>query len=87
MRLSGLANYLDVLVSNEDVKHSKPDPEMYVKAMELLGVSPKETLILEDNEHGIAAARASGAHVMVIGVPNDVVYGRIVDSMAKAERV
>jgi beta-phosphoglucomutase len=87
VRLSGLANYLDVLVSNEDVKHSKPDPEMYVKAMELLGVSPKETLILEDNEHGIAAARASGAHVMVIGVPNDVVYGRIVDSMAKAERV
>ncbi|MBJ7441181.1 MAG: HAD family phosphatase [Sphingopyxis sp.] len=87
MRLSGLTTYLDVLVSNEDVQRSKPDPEMYVKAMGLLGVSPEETLILEDNEHGIAAARASGAHVMVIGVPDDVQYGRIVDSISRLEAV
>nr|WP_314432893.1 HAD family phosphatase [uncultured Brevundimonas sp.] len=77
MRLGRLDSYLDVLVSNEDVSQAKPHPEMYLQAMASLGVAPEETLILEDNEHGIAAARSSGAHVMVIGTPDDVLYKRI----------
>jgi HAD superfamily hydrolase (TIGR01509 family) len=77
MRLARLEEYLDLMVSNEDVKRPKPDPEMYQVAFARLGVSPSEVLVLEDNEHGIAAARASGAHVMVVGSPDDVRYSRI----------
>ena len=77
MSLSGLTPNLDIIVSNEDVQKAKPDPEMYLKAMAQLGAMPSETLILEDNEHGIAAARASGAHVMIVGTPADVRYDRI----------
>ena len=65
------------MFSNEDVEVGKPDPEMYFVAMNALDVAPGETLILEDNEHGIAAAMASGAHVMKIGVPSDVTYSAI----------
>jgi len=57
---------------------------MYLKAMSELGVQPHETLILEDNEHGIQAARASGAQVLVIGTPDDVEYARIKQAMAEA---
>lgn len=84
MELSDLSQHLDLIVSNEDVSKAKPDPEMYLKAMSELGVQPHETLILEDNEHGIQAARASGARVLVIGTPDDVEYARIKQAMAEA---
>jgi len=84
MELSDLSRHLDLIVSNEDVSKAKPDPEMYLKAMSELGVQPHETLILEDNEHGIQAARASGAQVLVIGTPDDVEYARIKQAMAEA---
>jgi len=66
MTRSNLMEYLDIVLSNEDVAHPKPDPEIYLAAMRGLGVAPHETLIVEDNDHGVKAARASGAHVMVV---------------------
>jgi len=66
MEKSDLERYLDLQLSNEDVAKSKPDPEIYIKAMDLVGVSPQETLIVEDNPHGVAAARASQARVLVV---------------------
>lgn len=77
MRLSNLDKYLDLIVSNQDVTRAKPDPEMYETAMARFGLSPHECLILEDNEHGIAAARSSKGHVMVVGSVWDVVYDNI----------
>ena len=69
MELAGLRKYLSIMYSNEDVKKGKPDPEMYIKAMNDLEVEPSETLILEDNENGIAAAVASGAHLLIVVSP------------------
>lgn len=72
MQRSRLDGYLDLMLSNEDVSKAKPDPEIYITAMNRLGVEPSETLIVEDNEHGVRAARASGAHVFVVGTVEDV---------------
>jgi beta-phosphoglucomutase-like phosphatase (HAD superfamily) len=58
--------YMDFTLSNEDVKQGKPDPEIYLKAISLLGLAPQECLIVEDNENGVRAARCSGAHVMQV---------------------
>ena len=85
MDKSALAGYLDAVVSNQDVVRAKPDPEIYRKAMTLLKVEPEETLVVEDNAHGIAAARASGANVMVVADPNDVTWDRILKSISAAE--
>lgn len=82
-----LSQYLDLQLSNEDVEHAKPAPDIYLKAMEMLGVTPEETLILEDNEHGIAAAKASGAHLLVIGDPSDLTYANIMTRIAEIEAV
>lgn len=66
MELSGLNKYLDLVLSNEDVKNCKPDPEMYLKAIQYFDLKPNECLILEDNENGIKAAKASGANLLII---------------------
>jgi HAD superfamily hydrolase (TIGR01509 family) len=71
MDRAGLVRYFDVLISNEDVKHPKPDPEMYLAAMEGLGCAPDECLIIEDNENGIRAARASGGHLLIVDSVQD----------------
>jgi len=76
----------DIILSNQDVTKSKPDPEIYVTCMKRLEVSPRETLIIEDNEHGIKAAVASGAHLMTVQSIYDVTYVRIMERIEALNR-
>jgi HAD superfamily hydrolase (TIGR01509 family) len=85
MELAQLAPYLELTLSNEDVQHPKPAPDIYNEAIRRLGLTPRECLIVEDNDHGIAAARASGAHVLVVGTVYDVTYDRIQAAIREAE--
>lgn len=85
MSLAQLDGFLDLQLSNEDVAHPKPDPEIYNKAMAYFGLGPSECLIVEDNEHGIAAAQASGAHVMAVRSPEDVTHERLMAAIRAAE--
>jgi HAD superfamily hydrolase (TIGR01509 family) len=59
-----IKNLFDLILSNEDVKNSKPNPEIYWSAMKYFGVTPEETLIIEDSPNGIRSANSSGAHVL-----------------------
>jgi beta-phosphoglucomutase len=77
MAKSGLSQYVETMVSNEDVTTPKPDPEIYFAAMERMRAEPESTLIVEDNENGIRAAHASGANVMAVRSPKDVNYSNI----------
>ena len=85
MERANLAPYLDAILSNQDVEHAKPHPEIFQVAMRRLDVAPADTLVVEDNPHGVEAARASGAHVMVVQSPVDVVYDRIVERIHAVE--
>ena len=77
MQKAALEQNFEFYVSNQDVKNGKPDPEMYNKAIKELGLTPKECMIVEDNENGIKAARASCAWVMEVDVVEDVNYQNI----------
>jgi beta-phosphoglucomutase len=85
MERSNLLQYLDFYLSNEDVNKSKPDPEIYLTAINRLGLLPSDCLILEDNEHGIAAAKASGGHLMEITSVEDVNYQNIRQRISEIE--
>ena len=61
MRYLGIDDQIDGLLSSEDVEHPKPAPDAFLKAMEIEGVTPAETLIFEDSDVGLRAAEASGA--------------------------
>ena len=63
-----LKDTFKVIVSGDDVKNSKPDPEVYLLAAKWLDRNPEECLVLEDSTNGIAAAKSSG--MKVIGVKN-----------------
>lgn len=65
----GLLAFFDQVFSNEDVKNQKPHPEIYLKCMIDAGVSPDETLIVEDSKHGRECAVKSGANVMEVDSP------------------
>lgn len=66
LKKTGQLEFMEFILSNEDVQNNKPAPDCYVLAMEKLGVSPEETLIVEDSEKGKKAAYASGAHVLEV---------------------
>lgn len=61
-----LMHYFDVIMSGQEVKESKPSPDVYLKVMEELGVKSTETLIIEDSEKGIQAGVSSKADVWAI---------------------
>ena len=50
----------DLILAGEDVTHGKPDPEIYLKAAEKLGVRVEECLVFEDSDVGLEAARRAG---------------------------
>jgi beta-phosphoglucomutase-like phosphatase (HAD superfamily)/dTDP-glucose pyrophosphorylase len=77
----GVIEHMDLILSNEDVKNSKPHPEMYWKAMSMMSVLPEETLIVEDSPHGLLAASRSRANVLRVDNPNDLVYGKIINKI------
>jgi beta-phosphoglucomutase len=77
MEKSALIEYLDFFLSNQDVKNGKPDPEMYNLAIHKLNLNPQECLIVEDNDHGLKAALASGANVLKVENPSEVYYENI----------
>lgn len=60
----------DAVLTSEHFSRSKPDPECFLKGMEILGGTPEDTYVFEDSLHGINAGRASGAHVIGLATTN-----------------
>ena len=81
---AGYMEYIDAFFSNQDVRIPKPHPEIYMKAMLHAGVSPKETLVVEDSHIGRKAAHESGAYVMGVKNPDDVNIANITRAVDNA---
>lgn len=60
----------DAVLTSEHFTKSKPDPECFLKGMEILGGKPSETYVFEDSLHGINAGRAAGAKVIGLATTN-----------------
>lgn len=74
---TGQFDFMDILISNEDIGQPKPNSEGYVTAMVRLGVEPSETLIVEDSPKGLEAARATGAHVLQVANATEVTWDKV----------
>ena len=73
----GIMEYMDLVVSNEDVENSKPHPEMYWKAISKMKRLPEETLIVEDSPYGLLAAARSKSYILRVKNPKEVTYNNI----------
>jgi HAD superfamily hydrolase (TIGR01509 family) len=80
----GLMEFMEFYVTNEDVMNPKPNPEMYLKAMIGLNVSPKECVIVEDSHIGRKAALSSGAHLCAVMNSEDLDFEKINKTIMKA---
>jgi beta-phosphoglucomutase len=85
LRKASLIDYMEFMISNQDVDRPKPHSQMYDIAIERLGINPQECLILEDNENGIKAAIGSGAHVLKIENVEAVNYQNITAEIVRIE--
>ena len=85
LRVIGLERELAAIVSAEDVRHGKPDPEVFVAAAARLGVPAARCIVVEDAEHGIEAAlRAGMRSVGLGGVAGDLTVRSLPDLPADA---
>jgi HAD superfamily hydrolase (TIGR01509 family) len=71
-----LIHFFDVLKCAEDVRYTKPEPDLYIAALEALGIRPDEAIALEDSINGVKAAKAAG--IFCVAIPNQITkYVRI----------
>ena len=63
----GLKGYFDAISDGNNITHSKPDPEVFVKAADMLGIAPERCLVVEDAVSGAEAGHAGGMKVACLG--------------------
>jgi len=85
LQKSDLMKYMETVVSAQEVSEPKPSPEMYEKIISNFNLTPQECLIIEDNENGIKAAKASGAHVLIVKEVDEVNIANITNKIKKIE--
>ena len=83
----GAMPFMDLIISNEDVKNSKPHPEMYWNAMSIFSLNPEETLIVEDSPHGLLAAQRSGTKVLRVKNPDDLTKIKIKSFLKEKKKI
>ncbi len=68
LKMAGIEDVFDVMVCGDQVARSKPEPDIFLRAAELLGAAPEACLVLEDSLNGITAAYRAG--MMPVMVPD-----------------
>ena len=67
----GLGSFFDAVADGNCITHSKPHPEVFLKAADMLGLSPRDCLVVEDAHAGVEAAVAGGFDCAAIGDAKD----------------
>ena len=66
----GLGRCFQQVICGDEVRLSKPDPQIFLLAAARLGVAPHRCLVIEDSYHGVTAAKAAGMHCIGLLNPN-----------------
>lgn len=72
LKKTGILEYFDLLITNQDVTKAKPDPEGYLLCLKILNISSKNTIIIEDSPKGIEAAEQTGCFLIKVKNPDEV---------------
>lgn len=66
LKMTGIYDYFDALIYSDMVSRGKPNPDIYLKACEVLGVEPSEAIGVEDSINGIKACHAAGLYTVMV---------------------
>jgi HAD superfamily hydrolase (TIGR01509 family) len=78
--------FLSFKISNEDIKNSKPHPEIYMRCMLKGNFSTKETLVVEDSYFGRKSACDSGANLLPVNSTHDLTYKKIIEEIKRIDK-
>lgn len=67
LKYIGLEGFFDAVSDGNNITHSKPDPEVFLKAADFLGLDPEECYVVEDAKAGVDAGRAGGFTTVALG--------------------
>ncbi len=92
LKYIGLAEFFDAVSDGNNITHSKPDPEVFLKAADFLGLKPEECYVVEDAKAGIDAGKSGGFTTVALGdafgyenADNSIShFGEILDIIKKA---
>lgn len=76
----GIESYIDACICGVDIVHSKPDPEIFLKACKKIDIKEEECLVIEDSLAGVEAARRAGMKSLGVGIDYEILKS---DYMAK----
>jgi beta-phosphoglucomutase len=66
LKAKGLEKYFDVVLAAESISHSKPNPEIFLKAADLLKAKPVRCIVLEDSVFGVKAAKSANMSCVAV---------------------
>jgi HAD superfamily hydrolase (TIGR01509 family) len=69
LQVVGLSDLFDEVVTSDDVKNGKPDPEIFLEAANRINILPERCVAFEDAQAGVLAAQAAGMRVVVVPTP------------------
>tara|TARA_R110002020_G_scaffold413339_1_gene623005 strand:- start:94 stop:717 length:624 start_codon:yes stop_codon:yes gene_type:complete len=82
---TGQIDFIEFLITNEDVRNNKPHPEPYIRAMIRLGINPENILIVEDSDKGMESATGTGAHILRVKDASGVTWKKIIDIISRIQ--
>jgi beta-phosphoglucomutase len=83
LKKTGQFDFMDQIITNEDVFHNKPNSECYITAMVRFGLLPKECVIIEDSDVGYTSAVNTGAHIFKVKGPEEVNWNNFKDYLCQ----
>ena len=63
---AGITSFFEVIIGGDMIEHGKPEPDIYLRACEELGINPTDTLAIEDSPNGIRSAHAAGLRPIMV---------------------
>ncbi len=75
LKYGGIKDFFDVIVARESIKEAKPEPEIYIKTLELLKLKKNEVIVFEDSEVGIESAKRAG--IFCVGIETTQQYDKL----------
>lgn len=81
-----IIEFMDVILSNEDVKLSKPHPAMYHEAMSIIGCYPEEVVVFEDSPKRLLSVYRANTHIVRVKNTKDIYYDNVISKIADISR-
>jgi HAD superfamily hydrolase (TIGR01509 family) len=82
LKSNGIFEYFDVIITSCDVNKGKPEPDVFLKAAELMNLSPETCLVFEDTHAGVLGAKAAGMDVTAIYDEISEPYKKVIEADA-----